>query len=836
MLGAMLAGETKAREESLQGIKREVEANITDELYAFEGLQYRDSVQLLRRHAAQLARAVAALAVPLMHEKGEEAIATLCEQMTGDTEIACIAVWAADGRFLGGFADMGHPGLAGRLAEGGEAYPSSLEGLAARLRRRHHDTTIEESAPVLVPDGSGMLGVARVMFYNDRLERNAWAVAARADTLRRRSVETLDQQAGLLDSRQREITAEGLGRIAAGEREEDALFARYMAGVSLLVLLLQFLGIYVVSAKLLRPLDKAIAFAHELGQGRLDERLEPGSQIDSQRLVTSLNAMADALQARERETAAALGEQRLAAAAAAEASRSKTVFLANMSHEIRTPMNGIIGFSELAMDGGRIPEKTRDYLAKIKESGQGLLQIINDILDISKIEAGRVELETIPFSIHDIFTNCETICSPRAQEKGLTLFFYSEPFVGRKLLGDPTKLRQILVNLLSNAIKFTNYGMIKLSSVVRELDGGAVEIFFEVKDSGIGMSPEQLDRIFSPFAQADTSTTRKYGGSGLGLSISRSLVELMGGKLEVESMPGLGSKFSFTLPFPVLDEPDVSEDGEAAYEDGDRPLFSGDVLVCEDNAINQDVIVEHLTRVGLGVSVADNGKEGLALVEERRRAGGCFDLILMDIHMPVMDGLDATRLLRQMGDTTPIVALTANVMTQDRERYLENGMAFCLSKPFTSVELWSCLRQFLPAMKAPAEAPPAAPESAASPPPDPSGGKAIDRDIGLARTCGNAQLYRRLLGNFHKDNRMAETELRTALDAGDVKAAHRMAHTIKGVAGMIGAMRLSQAAYAVETDLATRETVDEAKLEAFFAELRRAVDDASETGKGDGHA
>jgi signal transduction histidine kinase len=278
------------------------------------------------------------------------------------------------------------------------------------------------------------------------------------------------------------------------------------------------------------------------------------------------------------------------------ASIAKSAFLANMSHEIRTPMNSIVGFSELALDNV-IPPKIREYLSKIMKNAEWLLQIINDILDISKIESGKMELENIPFDLYNLFDSCRTMIMPKAVEKGLVLHFYAEPSIGKKLLGDPTRLRQVLLNLLSNAIKFTNTGIIKLSSSVKGFTNENVTIHFEVKDSGIGMTREQIDKIFEPFMQAEAGTTRKYGGTGLGLAISKNIIVLMGGKIMVESTPNVGSTFSFNINFNTIDTSEEVSTYEIMINDAGKPIFSGDVLLCEDNKMNQQVICEHFERV-----------------------------------------------------------------------------------------------------------------------------------------------------------------------------------------------------------------------------------------------
>jgi PAS domain S-box-containing protein len=382
-------------------------------------------------------------------------------------------------------------------------------------------------------------------------------------------------------------------------------------------------------------------------------------------------------------------------AATIAASRSKSTFLANMSHEIRTPMNSIVGFSELALDDN-VSVKTYDYLVKIKQSSKGLLQIIDDILDISKIESGKMELESIPFDLQEIFTACRNAVLPKAMAKGLKMHFSAEPSVGKKLYGDPTRLRQVLINLLSNAVKFTNTGSVKMMAVITSVNQNDVTISFEIIDSGIGISNEQLETIFEPFVQAELGTTRKFGGSGLGLAITKSILDAMGSKLEVESQPGLGSKFSFTITF---DAETIASNKVPFFrshmDEIKKPSFEGEVLVCEDSVMNKQVICEHLMRIGLKVAVANDGKEGVDMVAARAASGKKqYDLVLMDIHMPVMDGIEATKNILEINRRIPIVALTANIMATDREGYYAAGMKDCIGKPFSSQELWRCLLNY----------------------------------------------------------------------------------------------------------------------------------------------
>ncbi|MCL2809360.1 MAG: ATP-binding protein, partial [Treponema sp.] len=382
--------------------------------------------------------------------------------------------------------------------------------------------------------------------------------------------------------------------------------------------------------------------------------------------------------------------------AAKAANSSKSVFLANMSHEIRTPMNSIMGFSELALDSD-IPPKTGEYLKKIRTNIEWLLQIINNILDISKIESGKLELEKIPFDIHEIFTSCRTLVMPKAVEKGLMLHFYAEPSVGLKPLGDPTRLRQIFINLLSNAIKFTHAGMVKVLCKITGKTDNTISVRFEIKDSGIGMSEDQIEKVFDPFTQAESGTTRKYGGSGLGLAITKNIVEMMGGKLIVESSVGLGSKFSFDLVFDTIPAAIEEQYGTiSSFDEIEKPIFNGEILVCEDNEMNQFVISEHLARVGIKIVLAENGKIGLDIIKERlAKKEKLFDLIFMDMHMPVMDGFEASAQIVKLNTGIPMVAMTANIMAEDVEVYKASGMPDYLGKPFTSQELWRCLLKYI---------------------------------------------------------------------------------------------------------------------------------------------
>jgi len=495
--------------------------------------------------------------------------------------------------------------------------------------------------------------------------------------------------------------------------------------------------------------------------------------------------------------------------AAFAASHSKSSFLANMSHEIRTPMNSIIGFSELAMDDS-ISQKTKVYLDKILENAEWLLQIINDILDISKIESGKMELERIPFDMVELFSSCRTLIMPKAAEKGIMLHFYAEPNIGAKPLGDPTRLRQVLVNLLSNAVKFTNTGVVKLLVELKEKRDKKAAMHFEVIDTGIGMTAEQMVKVFDPFTQAETGTTRKYGGTGLGLPITKNIVELMGGKLLVESKPGIGTVFSFDITFDTIDFADeVYFEKKMLYNEIEKPAFKGEILLCEDNVMNQQVICEHLNRVGLKTVVAENGKIGVDIVKERIQKGEkLFDLIFMDMHMPVMDGIEAARHILLMHNKIPIVAMTANIMSNDMEIYRRSGMNDCVGKPFTSQELWHCLLKYL------------TPVNEGDKQNNLKDKPLIEKDV---------EFQKSLRLSFVKSSKDSFTQIMDNIKSGDIKKAHRVAHTLKSNAGQIGKKSLQKAAADVEHSLENeKNNSDENQLKLLETELNLILSQISQ--------
>lgn len=385
-----------------------------------------------------------------------------------------------------------------------------------------------------------------------------------------------------------------------------------------------------------------------------------------------------------------LSEQKQLADAA---NRSKSEFLANMSHEIRTPMNGIIGLSELGISETD-HSKTQHYLKRINQSGKLLLSIINDILDFSKIEAGKMEIVFAPFYLGQLLNQINSLFDPLAERKGIAFKLNIDKALLDVYIGDELRLRQVLVNLISNAIKFTEKGSVQLSVRLWQ-DGTQSGLCFAIQDTGIGLTEAQQSRLFHAFQQADSSVARNHGGSGLGLVISQRLVDAMGGNegIVIQSQPNQGATFSFKIPLPRASEQQkiallsqLSQSKKAS----EQVHIQGHVLLVEDNIINQEVASEQLKQLGLQVSIADNGAVAVAKAQTE-----AFDLILMDIQMPIMDGYQATELIRQVNKKVPIIALTAAAMSEDKAKALSYGMNGHLSKPIDTRELISTLHQWL---------------------------------------------------------------------------------------------------------------------------------------------
>ncbi|MCA8976349.1 MAG: response regulator [Planctomycetes bacterium] len=589
---------------------------------------------------------------------------------------------------------------------GGGVYLSHrVMGDALEAERRHGETVLDQIcaavqldltleddlrvASTLATIGSNHDRVASAKVTKDGREFAAWHAAAPSAT-------------AIPPLRLERPVREGpttLGRViieydtvrafdAAAMRQRDIL---YVAGLALFVILILGTWIGWAVSRRFRALRTVV---RQIEAGELGARAAIGADEIGD-LAGSLNEMAVTIEHQRDEL---LSERDLALRSAHEAeraNRARSNFLSNMSHEIRTPMTAIIGYADLLEDDSD-HRHTGEYCAAIRRSGEHLLGLIDDILDLAKVEADQLQLESVATDLREILADVVAMLRGPAESKGLRLLRHVEADVPACVLGDPLRIRQILINLAGNAIKFTASGSVRITLSTRPGDGDTTMVCFEVTDTGIGIPAEQQARIFEPFTQADASTSRRFGGTGLGLTISRRYAEALGGSLSVRSEPDVGTTFTVLLPAEstaAAAPATVTPQSQAAKPPS---RFNGNVLIAEDGHDNQRILLQSLRRSGIEATIADNGLLALEAVRRSDAAGRPFDLILMDMQMPILSGYDATRELRSSGFAGHIVALTADAMAGDREACLAAGCDDYLSKPVRLGELLAKVAQWLP--------------------------------------------------------------------------------------------------------------------------------------------
>ena len=504
----------------------------------------------------------------------------------------------------------------------------------------------------------------------------------------------------------------------------------------------------------------------------------------------------------------------LAKDAALAASQSKAKFLANMSHEIRTPLNAIIGLAHVAL-GSNYPDRQQAiYLDKIRGSGEHLLEIINDILNLSRMEAGKLELDRRVFTLEQVIDKTLDLVWEKAAAKGLEIKVDIDQDIPKVLVGDPLRLGQILINLCANAVKFTDAGHISLVvSALRQWDTG-LELLMEVKDTGVGIEPEKVDQLFQPFQQVDASSARRFEGTGLGLSICKHLVELMQGRIEVETHPGEGSNFRVFVNLEKNLNPEASV--QAAPPAKARltrfETLSCNLLVVEDNPLNQEIIESLLETMGVKPHCVDSGPAAIQAITQND-----FDIVLMDIQLPGMDGVEATRRIRQLPNAKklPIIAVTANALPGDRESYLAAGMTDYLAKPIDPTQLYNLIKRW--SKPARLKASPATEKNQLTI--LQSGG--VDTQGALHNLMDNEALYKRLLERFARERADFPDQLIGFLNS-DLPTALNQVHSLKSLAASLGMLRLESIAARVEQQLLVSKPED-SWIEKLNAEVSAMI-------------